>query len=181
CQQQWPEVIFHGPRGTPQGMAQLTPYADGVFQLHGMTQGITLFDDGLVASNGMSSQPELPEYLTHKITQGWQADATRERTQRAIEHMSQFVPAFARAEVGGKPLFGAQQIPGDDATLRAADVTFEAHHYARIEVVKGSSALEAARKIVSEWQLANEDATASIEAQHPVSMSLSAAQVECKA
>nr|WP_172562839.1 FAD-dependent oxidoreductase [Vibrio furnissii] len=181
CQQQWPEVIFHGPRGTPQGMAQLTPYADGVFQLHGMTQGITLFDDGLVASNGMSSQPELPEYLTHKITQGWQADATRERTQRAIEHMSQFVPAFARAEVGGKPLFGAQQIPGDDATLRAADVTFEAHHYARIEVVKGSSALEAARKIVSEWQLANEDAAASIEAQHPVSMSLSAAQVECKA
>ncbi|MEZ9856291.1 FAD-dependent oxidoreductase, partial [Vibrio breoganii] len=41
CKEEWPEVIFHGPRGTPQGMAQLTPYADGVFQLHGMTEGIT--------------------------------------------------------------------------------------------------------------------------------------------
>ncbi|MBL4304392.1 FAD-dependent oxidoreductase [Vibrio fluvialis] len=181
CQQQWPEVIFHGPRGTPQGMAQLTPYADGVFQLHGMTQGITLFEDGLVASNGISSQPQLPGYLANKITQGWQADATRERTERAIEHMSQFVPDFARAEVGGKPLFGAQQIPGEDATLRAADVTFEARHYARIEVVKGSSALEAARKIVAEWQLADEQVADSIEAQHPVSMSLSAEQVERKA
>ncbi|MCV5857023.1 hypothetical protein OFN53_41025, partial [Escherichia coli] len=28
CQQQWPEVIFHGPRGTDKGMAQLTPYGD---------------------------------------------------------------------------------------------------------------------------------------------------------
>ncbi len=30
---QWPEVIFHGERGTPNGMAQLTPYPDGFFQL----------------------------------------------------------------------------------------------------------------------------------------------------
>ncbi|MEF1339744.1 FAD-dependent oxidoreductase, partial [Vibrio rotiferianus] len=41
CSQQWPEVIFHGPRGTDKGMAQLTPYGDGYFQLHGMTKGIT--------------------------------------------------------------------------------------------------------------------------------------------
>lgn len=181
CQQAWPEVIFHGPRGTPQGMAQLTPYADGVFQLHGMTQGITLFDDGLVASNETSSQPELPQHLENKITRGWQPEATQERTQRAIVHMSQFIPDFARAEVGGKPLFGAQQIPGDDATLRAADVTFAGEHYARIEVVKGSSALEAAEKIVATWNLVKANQTGSIEDLHPVSMRLTAEQVERKA
>ncbi|GAL14445.1 hypothetical protein JCM19233_5457 [Vibrio astriarenae] len=37
-QYQWPEVIFHGERGTPNGMAQLTPYSDNTFQLHGMTK-----------------------------------------------------------------------------------------------------------------------------------------------
>ena len=42
----WPEVIFHGERGTPQGMAQLTPYSNGVFQLHGMTKDITLLKMG---------------------------------------------------------------------------------------------------------------------------------------
>ncbi|EDQ02061.1 hypothetical protein [Shewanella benthica] len=41
---------FYGERGTPQGMAQLTPYPDGYFQLHGMTQDITPFNNGLVAS-----------------------------------------------------------------------------------------------------------------------------------
>ncbi|PXA73610.1 FAD-dependent oxidoreductase [Vibrio sp. 11986-1-5] len=181
CHQEWPEVIFHGPRGTPQGMAQLTPYADGVFQLHGMTQDITLFDDGLVSSTPESSQPCLPTYLQQKLTQGWSNQALSERTLRAIKHMSQFVPEFACAEIGGSPLFGAQQIPGEDASLRAADVTFEANQYARIEVVKGSSALEAARKLVATWQLADVDAGLSIEQQHPVCLSFSEQQIEQKA
>jgi len=47
----WPEIIFFGKRGTPQGMAQFTPYADGYFQLHGMTQEITLFENGLVKTS----------------------------------------------------------------------------------------------------------------------------------
>ena len=59
CDAQWPEVIFHGERGTPNGMAQLTPYPDGFFQLHGMTQDITLFKNGLVSSNANSAQPQL--------------------------------------------------------------------------------------------------------------------------
>ncbi|EKO3565307.1 FAD-dependent oxidoreductase [Vibrio metschnikovii] len=181
CHQEWPEVIFHGPRGTPQGMAQLTPYADGVFQLHGMTQDITLFSDGLVSSTAESSQPCLPAYLQEKLTQGWSSQALSERTLRAIQHMSQFVPEFACAEVGGNPLFGAQQIPGVDASLRAADVTFEANQYARIEVVKGSSALEAARRLVSTWQLADVDSGLSIEQQHPVCLSFSEQQIEQKA
>jgi len=181
CQHEWPEVIFHGKRGTPQGMAQLTPYADGVFQLHGMTEDITLFKDGLVTSADNSSQPVLPEYLTRKLTDGWQAEALNERTHRAIDHISQFMPEFSGATIGGKPLFGAQQIPGDDATLRAADVTFEDNHYARMEVVKASSALEAIRKIVSSWHLVSEGDERSIEESHPVSMALTPEDIEIRA
>lgn len=181
CQHEWPEVIFHGQRGTPRGMAQLTPYADGVFQLHGMTEDITLFKDGLVNSAQHSSQPLLPDYLQNKLHHGWLPDALNERTTRAIEHVAQYMPEFKGACVGGKPLYGAQQIPGDDATLRAADVTFESNHYARMEVVKASSALEAIRKIVSTWHLAEVDHELSIEACHPVSMKLTAEDVEHKA
>ncbi|CAM2887274.1 FAD-dependent oxidoreductase [Vibrio neptunius] len=176
----WPEVIFHGPRGTPKGMAQLTPYPNGVFQLHGMTKDITLFDDGLVASGEQSSQPTLPLRLKRKIQQGWDESVVLERTRRAIEHMANFVPGYKNAYEFGTPLFGAQQIPGSDETLRAADVTFEGRHYARIEVVKGSSALEAAIKLVDEWSLFDYKGE-SIESLHPVSMALDPKVIESKA
>jgi hypothetical protein len=77
-------------------------------------------------------------------------------------------------------LYGAQQIPGNDATLRSTDVSFEPHNYARVEVVKGSSALDAARKLVANWQLTGESFR-SIEATHPVALSLTYNQVEQKA
>ena len=53
--------------------------------------------------------------------------------------------------MGGKPLYGAQQIPGKDSTLRAADVTFKGNNYARANIVKASSAVKAAEKI--NWRL----------------------------
>lgn len=143
----WPEVIFHGERGTPQGMAQLTPYPDGYFQLHGMTEDITLFEDGIAHSTDESSQPKLPEYLVNKIIHGWSKEQQTIRTNKAIKHMAQFIPSFASATLGGKPLFGAQQIPGTDITLRAASVSFAGDNYARMEIVKASSALEAAQQI----------------------------------
>ncbi|KJY83926.1 oxidoreductase [Vibrio galatheae] len=180
CRELWPEVIFHGPRGTPNGMAQLTPYPDGVFQLHGMTKDITLFEDGLVASNESSSQPHLPIRLKSKIQHGWSEDVIVQRSRKAISHMARFIPHYQQAMEYGTPLFGAQQIPGRDDTLRAADVTFEGAHYARVEVVKGSSALEAAMKLVREWQLFDYQ-DANIESLHPVSMSLNAKNVEEKA
>ncbi|MFC3023146.1 FAD-dependent oxidoreductase [Vibrio zhugei] len=180
CHQMWPEVIFHGQRGTPQGMAQLTPYANGVFQLHGMTEGITLFSDGLVKSGLRSAQPELPEYLQLKLNKGWSEADQVERTGLAIQHMAQFMPSFNSADIAGKPLFGAQQIPGSDATLRAADVSLEDNHYARIEIVKGSSALEAVQKIVSAWRLSDHNHD-DIEQAHPVSMSLDGQEVERRA
>nr|WP_086937449.1 FAD-dependent oxidoreductase [Thaumasiovibrio occultus] len=143
AQGMWPEVIFHGERGTPQGMAQLTPYADGFFQLHGMTETITLFEGGLVSSTDTDAQPNLPDALVQKAMRNWpQADIT-ERTERAIAHLGQFVPSFSNAEVAGQPLCGAQQIPGGDPTLRAAGISFEGTNYARTEIVKASSAIAA--------------------------------------
>lgn len=183
CSDEWPEVIFHGPRGTPQGMAQLTPYADGYFQLHGMTEGITLFEDGLVTSDSSSSQPQLPKRLLKKINSGWSSEMINQRTTSAIQHMSQFIPSYFSSTVAGKPLFGAQQIPGSDPSLRAADVSFEGERYARIEVVKASSALEASRKIATFWfePSASDTGDHSIDLRHPVTCSLSQAEIEERA
>jgi len=146
---QWPELIVHGERGTPQGMAQLTPYADGYFQLHGMTDDITLFRDGLASSDQHSAQPRLPGHFLTMIDSHWPLELISERTRRSIEHVARFVPDFNGAKVAAKPLYGAQQIPGDDASLRAADVSFHGDHYARTEIVKASSALTAADAILN--------------------------------
>ena len=140
----WPEVIFHGQRGTPEGMAQFTPYADNLVQLHGMTDEITLFDDGLVTSSKESAQPKLNEQFIRKIDKGWLAQEIEVRGRRAIEHLARYIPSFKQATVEGKPLFGAQQIPGEDANLRAAGVSFEGDNYARCEIVKASSVLTSA-------------------------------------
>lgn len=148
CQGLWPEIVFYGERGTPQGMAQLTPYPDGYFQLHGMTQDITLFDQGLVASSLESAQPQLAKRFIEKIDKKWPEQLVHNRTLGSIEHIAQFISAFSSAEVAAKPLFGAQQIPGEDADLRAADVSFYGQHYARAEIVKASSALAAGDAIL---------------------------------
>jgi glycine/D-amino acid oxidase-like deaminating enzyme len=144
----WPEVIFHGRRGTPNGMAQLSPYADGVFQIHGMTDEITLFREGLVASTSASAQPQLRDHLLSKIDRGWDPETVRQRTEKAINHIARHIPGFASATPAGNPLFGAQQIPGTDPTLRVAGVSFGPHRYARTEIVKVSSALDAADAIL---------------------------------
>ncbi len=150
CQGDWPEVIFHGERGTPDGMAQLTPYPDGYFQLHGMTEEITLFKEGLVASTEKSAQPMLNSLFNRKLTDKWYQSEIERRTAKAVEHVAQFIPDFGRATVGGSPMFGAQQIPGDDPSLRAADVSFAGDRYARAEIVKASSALTVATAIVEQ-------------------------------
>jgi len=144
----WPEIIVHGTRGTPNGMMQLTPYPDNVFQLHGMTKDITLFPDGLAKSSFDSSQPTLSEKFNIKLESGWDPVETCSRTKKAIEHATKFIPAFSTASVSGPPLFGAQQIPGKDPSLRAASVSFPTERYARVEIVKGSSTLGAADTIL---------------------------------
>ncbi|WP_330960364.1 FAD-dependent oxidoreductase [Photobacterium sp. 53610] len=183
----WPEVIFHGQRGTPEGMAQLTPYPDGYFQLHGMTQDITLFKDGLVSSTDQSAQPVLDTRFKNMLRNGWQPQDIKQRTQRAIAHVAKFIPAYLDAQVGGPPLFGAQQIPGQDPSLRAADVSFAGQRYARTEIVKASSALTAAERILQ--QLVNENLITEQqsglhhdwEGRFPVTMQLKASDIVAKA
>jgi len=147
----FPEIVFHGERGTPQGMGQFTPYPGGYFQLHGMTKEITLYEDGLVANTAVSCQPHLGQNFMEKIDKSWTKEETRERTDAAIKHLSQFIPSFSTAHVGSKPLFGAQQIPGDDPTLRVAEVSFPTQRYARCEIVKVSSVMDMIDAIIKEF------------------------------
>ena len=141
CNALWPEVIFFGERGTPQGMGQFTPYPNGHFQIHGMTEDITLFKDGVVQSSKQSSQPKLDTKFITKIDTNWSTSLIEQRTKKAIEHIKQYIPSFLNVEVASKPLYGAQQIPGIESSLRTADVSFEQDRYARCEIVKASSVL----------------------------------------
>ncbi|MEA2099334.1 MAG: FAD-dependent oxidoreductase [Campylobacterota bacterium] len=147
----FPEIIFHGERGTPQGMGQFTPYPDGHFQLHGMTKDITLYKDGLVANTKMSCQPKLNQEFIQKIEDSWSKEEIDKRTSSAIKHISKFIPNFYDAKVASKPLFGAQQIPGDDPTLRVAEVSFVAKNYAICEIVKVSSVFSMIDAIVEQF------------------------------
>jgi hypothetical protein len=147
-----PELIFHGERGTPNGMVQLTPYSEDYYQIHGMTQNITLFKDGLIHATDNEAQPQFNEDINHKLFSGWETDDIQTRTENAIEGVAKFVPSFKSATVGGPPLFGAQQIPGDDASLRVGEVSFPYQSYARSEIVKASSALTVANQIIDKIQ-----------------------------
>jgi len=131
-------------------MGQFTPYPDGHFQLHGMTKEITLYEDGLVANTQMSCQPKLNQNFIKKIEESWSQEETNQRTKSAIKHISKFIPDFSHAKVASKPLFGAQQIPGDDPTLRVAEVSFAQERYARCEIVKVSSVLSMVDAIVKQ-------------------------------
>jgi hypothetical protein len=148
---QIPEIIIYGERGTPEGMAQLTPYPNGYFQIHGMSKSITLFDDGLVASTKDSAQPRLSAQYLHYIDDGWDKAPLQARSQQSIDYVAEFVPTFSSADTVGNALYGGQQIPGKDDTLRVADVSLYANlHYARAENVKASSTLIAADEIVNQ-------------------------------
>jgi len=148
----FPEIIFHGQRGTPKGMGQFTPYMSNHFQLHGMSKEITLFEDGLVSSTPHSSQPILPEHLLQKIDYSWQEDEVETRTKMAIGHISRFIPLFQDAIVASIPLFGAQQIPGKDPELRVAEVSFDIRRYARCEIVKVSSVTDMCDAIIKDMK-----------------------------
>ncbi|WP_247664677.1 FAD-dependent oxidoreductase [Pseudoalteromonas sp. MMG010] len=148
-----PEIVIYGERGTPQGMAQLTPYPNGYFQIHGMTESITLFNDGLVDSNKHTSQPKLPKKYINYIENGWESESLISRSQQAINHVSEFMPRFNNAKTVNNALYGGQQIPGNDETLRVTNVQiYPEINYARAENVKASSTLNAADEIVYSLQ-----------------------------
>lgn len=148
----WPEVIFHGKRGTPNGMGQFTPYANGYIQLHGMTEEITLFKDGLVKSCEKSSQPKLGKDFELRLTPKWPQKEIEKRTQLAIDLIAKFIPKFKNSKVSPKPLWGAQQIPGNDKDLRAFDVSFDDTNYARCEIVKVSSVFTMVESLIKDLE-----------------------------
>lgn len=147
-----PEIIFHGERGTPNGMAQLTPYYGNYYQIHGMTNEITLFDGGLVRNKTNEGQPDFDKKIFQKLNSGWDKNEIDSRTENAINFVSRFIPSFNVASVGGPPLFGAQQIVGNDSSLRVGEVSFPEKAYARSEIIKASSALTVANKILKDVQ-----------------------------
>jgi hypothetical protein len=146
----FPEIVFHGTRGTPQGMGQFTPYPNGYFQLHAMTHEITLYKDGLVSNSPQSCQARLADNFLKKIEKAWDKEETEKRTTLAINHLANFIPSFHSAKVGSKPLFGAQQISGNDPSLRVAEVSFPLPHYARCEIIKVSSVVDMIAMILKE-------------------------------
>jgi hypothetical protein len=151
--ERWPEIIFHGNRGTKDGMAQFTPYFGGYFQLHGMSKDITLFNNGLIKSS-KNKTSLLPKEFLEKIDFGWSEDLATIRTKRAIEHFKKYFPKFANgATVTTKPLYGAQQIPGGNPELRAAKIDFVGNNYARCEIVKVSTAPAMVKEIVKKFNL----------------------------
>lgn len=147
-----PELIFHGERATPHGMAQVTPYCNNYYQIHGMTKEITLFQDGLIQSNANQISPEFNSSIKRKLNREWERAEVISRTENSIKFATKFIPSFNTATVGGPPLYGAQQIPGDNLSLRVGDVSFPHKFYARSEIVKASSALSAANHIIENIQ-----------------------------
>ena len=145
-----PEMIFHGQRGTSHGMAQLTPYCCDYYQLHGMTKDITLFKNGLIKTDDNKAQPCFDEDISIKLKYGWDEDEVVTRTENSLNYLAQFVPSFKSATVGGPPLYGAQQVPGSDISLRVGEVCFPTQYYARSEIVKASSALTVANQIIDD-------------------------------
>ena len=148
--QKFPEIIVHGERGTPRGMGQFTPYPGGYVQLHAMRKDVTLFENGLAVNPPHSCQPPLPHDLLRKIEFRWYEEEIEVRTRRAITHMAKYLPDFSEASVGAKPLYGAQQIPGEDPALRVAEAAFPLPCYARCEIVKVSSAIDMCRAIAED-------------------------------
>jgi len=130
-------------------MAQFTPYYGNYFQLHGMTKDITLFKKGLVKDK---VDPKLPNKFLDKIELGWDEKEVKERTNNAINHISKFMPSFKKATPTKKPLYGAQQIPGENPELRAAEISFEKDEYARCEIVKANSIFAMANEILKKLQ-----------------------------
>lgn len=147
-----PELIFHGERGTPNGMVQLTPYCEDYYQIHGMTEHITLFKNGLIQSKSNEPQPEFNDDINQKLDHGWKKNEIETRTENAIKLVTKFVPTFKSATTGGIPFYGAQQIHGDNPNLRVGEVSFPYKTYARSEIIKASSALTVANKITHKIQ-----------------------------
>lgn len=144
-----PEIVVHGKRGTADGMAQFTPYGGDVVQLHGMVDGITLFDDEPATSTGASAQPDLDPEWVDWIDHGFDPDVALTRSRRAIDHVAPFLPSFADAQPLPQVLGGAQQVPGGDVARRVGRLRHEpGRRYAVAENAKACEAVDMADAVM---------------------------------
>jgi len=143
-----PELIFHGKRCTSNGMGQLTPYCDGLFQIHCMKEGISLFKNGLTASSKELHEIYSDNFLSNYQNFARNSTEVKNLTMESIKFISKYIPTFSDAVFAGKPFYGIQQIPGKDPSLRTADVCFNMDGYVTVEIVKISSAIQAAENII---------------------------------
>ena len=162
----WPEIIFHGERGTPKGMIQMNPMCGGYFQIHGMTKNVTLFDGGLVRNTHNSAQPVFKNDLGNKLSAVWEKEDLLIRTGNAVDlagkyfvprkHLQKSILPGIKLKVLSslpQPFYGAVQIPGTDPNFRATNgISFlrnDIKSYVRIEIVKASNAISCAEDLIN--------------------------------
>jgi hypothetical protein len=172
-----PEIAIIGERDTENGMIQISPLSDGLYQIHCMMDNVTLFDGGLIYNKKLS---DYPDKLKRIIDQDKFDDKTTIiRTTNAIKEISKVFSVFNTSTVsdvsrqgtstvsrqgtseplldGSVPkmsLWGVQRIVGNDKTSRSNDIMVDGT-YIEIHIVKGISSVYAANKILKNVSLGN--------------------------
>jgi hypothetical protein len=147
-----PEAGFLGIRGTDDPEEDLAPYVqvsyygEGLYQLHVLTDQVTLFPCGLTTSDPSASQPKEPPAVKQFI-ENFQDSSVR-RAQAAIQSTADLQANFeAGGYLVGKPLLGVQCILGLDIEKRSSRA-LEYRAAAAMPIVKGISAVTAAREVI---------------------------------
>ena len=137
-----PEIAIIGERGTPNGMIQITPHANGLFQIHCMTQDSTLIDSTSFYS--LSTQ-NIESYFPRNVHDIVKNDKLNEqeiysRSKAAIDNVSAVLPKFSNSIVINQNHFwGIQRIPFTSKEKRISRVVFPHRNYAELRVVKAIS------------------------------------------
>jgi hypothetical protein len=147
-----PEAAFLGVRGTDDTEEDLPPYVQaayygkGLYQLHVLTDQITLFPFGLTASDPSASQPKEPPAVK-QFYENFQETCVS-RAQAAIQATAALQANFeAGGHLVGRPLLGVQCILGLDIEKRGSSA-LEYGAAASMPIVKGISAVTASREVL---------------------------------
>ena len=138
-----PELVFIGERARdktvadrPNCFVQLTPYGNGLWQIHAMAGDATLCTEGVVGCQENSLLPAMSCVGAMAESRNWSIPVLEQRYSAAIAHAAVLYPPLSSAVGLHIPPFGGYQlIPGHCAEQRVAAVhTLE--KYAGIPLVK---------------------------------------------
>jgi len=156
-----PEIVLLGDRGEGElPMLQITPWGDGILLVHAMSSDATLFANGckagVLSACGNQALDEFESEEACSVAKvGWDEAKAAARTLKARDLAAECVPSVAHASVAGAPLWGVQLIPSASADQRVASLSFPLDDargfggYARVSIVKGISAVGAARRVLA--------------------------------